>query len=150
VTDPIRDLAHDHADLNQRVVAITSLLRTGEPDPELHDELVLALGHFREDLFLHFAREEEALFPFIATAVPELAVQIEAMAVAHDTICGALARTCHMAENDAELAAIAPVFERFQLVYADHASAESLLLRSLDRRLGPAQREQLAALVAGI
>ncbi|HEX5058696.1 MAG TPA: hemerythrin domain-containing protein [Kofleriaceae bacterium] len=150
MTDPIRNLSHDHADLNQRVVAIASLLRTQAPDPETHDELVLALGHLREDLFLHFAREEEAVFPFIATTVPELAAQIDAMATAHDTICGALARACHLAENDAAVDAIAPVFERFQVVYADHASAESILLRSLDRKLQPAQRDELAALVAGI
>lgn len=150
MTDPIRDLSHDHAGLNQRVVAIAAVLRSWQTDPEISDELVLAIGELREQLFLHFAREEEGLFPFIANAVPELAPQVEKMALAHDTICGALARTCYLAETDGQPAMIVALFERFQVIYADHASAESLLLRSLDGRLDPAQREALGALVAGV
>ena len=150
MSDPIDELTHDHGDLNRKVVSIAALLRTPTAQPDQHEELVIALADLRDQLFLHFAREEEGLFPFIANALPELAPQVETMSVAHDTICGALARTCHLAETNAEHTALVSLFERFQAAYADHASAESLVLKSLDRELGAAQREQLAALVAGI
>jgi hemerythrin len=148
MNDPIRDLAHDHADLNHRVLAIAALLR--EVPENVHDEVHLALSELRDQLFLHFAREEEGVFPFIAHALPQLAQQVDQMTSAHDTICGALARTCHLAERDGDVATLASLFERFQVAYADHASAEALLLRSLDRRLDAQQRDQLFTLVAGI
>jgi hypothetical protein len=150
MTDPVHALVHDHADLNQRVVAIAASLRAAATDAELVDEVVLALAQLRDQLFLHFAREEEGLFPFIAHVLPDLAHRVDQMGIAHDTICGALARACHSAETDAELGIVISLFERFQVAYADHASAEALLLRSLDQRLDRAQRDTLAGLVAGI
>jgi len=150
--DPVQDLVHDHADINRRVLALGAAIRALDRNNAsgMAVALVSQLGELRELLFLHFAREEEALFPFVAEAVPELAGQVHDMALAHDAICGALARMYHLAAANAELNVILAVFARFEAAYASHAEAEAELLRRLTGRLDGAQRAQLAELVRGL
>lgn len=147
-SDPVSDLAHDHAELNRRVLDLGAIIggRRAAREPTL----ATRLSDLREHLFLHFAREEEGLFPFVAEQLPELAQQVDAMALAHDAICGALARMCHMAASEAQPSALLRVFERFEAAYATHASSEGELLRTLEGRLDADQRTQLAALVRGL
>jgi iron-sulfur cluster repair protein YtfE (RIC family) len=152
MTDPVEDLVHDHADINRRVLALGAAIRA--LDRNHGNGMAVALVHqmaeLRELLFLHFAREEEGLFPFVSDTVPDLAEQIGAMALAHDAICGGLARMCHLAATNAEIAAIVTVFSRFEVTYASHSEMEAELLHTLGSRLDRAQREQLAALVQGL
>lgn len=150
--DPVEDLVHDHADINRRVLALGSTIRTLDRDDGngMAVALVTRLGELRELLFLHFAREEEGLFPLVAEAMPELADEVAAMAMAHDAICGGLARMYHLAAANADLPTILAVFTRFEIAYAGHAQTEANLLRTLHGRLDPAQRAQLAELVRGL
>jgi hypothetical protein len=152
MTDPVQDLVHDHADINRRVLALGSAIRAldCEDGNGLALALVTRIGELREQLFLHFAREEEGLFPFVSEAVPELAEQVHAMALAHDAICGGLARTYHLAATNAEVKAITAVFLRFEAAYASHAEIEAQLLRTLGSRFGPEHHARLAALVDGL
>lgn len=150
--DPVQELVHDHADINRRVLALGAAIRAlARPDG---DGMAIALAHrldeLRELVFLHFAREEEGLFPFVSEAVPELADRAQDMATAHDAICGGLARMCHLAATNAELALVLAVFTRFEAAYASHADAEAALLHELTARLDAAQRAQLAELVRGL
>lgn len=137
MTDPVLLMTHDHGEINRRVLAlgiqVRALGRTGSTSAPLAGPV----GELREQLFTHFAREEEGLFPFVLEAVPELAEQVRVMEVAHDTICGALSRMCHLAATDAPLAAIAAVLDRFENVYAVHAEAEHEVLESLLLRSAP-------------
>jgi hypothetical protein len=146
--DPIGDIAHDHADLNRRVLELKGLL--GGRGANREPALVTLMRELRENLFLHFAREEEGLFPFVSEHVPDLADQVQAMAIAHDAICGAVARMVHLASADAKPPTLVPVFERFQAAYASHAKTEAELLRNLRGRLDADQRTQLALLVRGL
>ncbi|HEY0482910.1 MAG TPA: hemerythrin domain-containing protein [Kofleriaceae bacterium] len=150
--DPVQELVHDHSDINRRVLALGSAIRALDRNDGHGMALALThrLGELRELLFLHFAREEEGLFPFVAEAVPELADQVQAMALAHDAICGGLARMYHLASANADLAVILAVFARFETAYASHADTEAELFRQLGRRLDPAQRARLADLVRGL
>jgi hypothetical protein len=152
MTDPIHELAHDHADINRRVFALGAAVRALDRDDGdgMALALVTRLGELRELLFLHFAREEEGLFPFVSETVPDLAEQVHAMAVAHDAICGGLARMYHLAVANAEIAAIISVFTRFEIAYASHAEVEAEILQTLGGRLDREQRERLAALVRGL
>jgi len=104
MTDPLDDLAHDHADINRRVLAVGASIRAldCEDGNGLAVALASQLDELREMMFLHFAREEEGLFPFVSELVPDLADQVRAMELAHDSICGGLARMCHLATANAE------------------------------------------------
>src|SRR5215510_6134769 len=152
MTDPVQELVHDHADINRRVLALGSSLRALDRNDGngMALALVSRFGELRELLFLHFAREEEGLFPFVSDTVPELAGQVHAMALAHDAICGGLARMYHLASANADLTVILAVFARFEAVYASHAETEAELLHQLSTRLDPAQRARLAELVHGL
>jgi hypothetical protein len=152
MTDPVEDLVHDHADINRRVLTLGSAIRALDRNDGngMALALVTRLGELRELLFLHFAREEEGLFPFVAEAVPELAEQVHAMAVAHDAICGGLARMYHLASTNEDLAVILVVFARFEAAYGSHADTEATLLHELSQKLDPAQRAQLSELVRGL
>jgi iron-sulfur cluster repair protein YtfE (RIC family) len=152
ITDPVQDLAHDHADINRRVLALGTAIRAlGRDECDgLALALVAQLGELRELLFLHFAREEEGLFPFVSEAVPALAEQVHAMALAHDAVCGALARMYHLAAANLEVMALAAVFARFEAAYASHAEVEAELLQKLGDQLDGDQRARLAELVRGL
>lgn len=152
MTDPVQELVHDHADINRRVLALGSAIRALDRNDGngMALALVSLLGELRELLFLHFAREEEGLFPFVSDTVPELADQVHAMALAHDALCGGLARMYHLASANADLTVILAVFARFEATYASHAQTEAELLHQLGARLDPAQRTGLAELVRGL
>lgn len=142
MADPIADLVHDHADLNRRVLELGAIF-----DGRSERSLVEALHELREQLFMHFAREEEGLFPFVAEAMPDLAERCNAMALAHDTICGVVARMYYMAAVSPVLATLRPFYDRFAAAYSEHAGVEAEVLRSLGGRLDREQREALVALV---
>ena len=150
-SDPVHELAHDHEDLNRRVFEVGSVLRALQRDGgDVALALVTPLGDLREQLFHHFAREEEGLFPFVADTVPELADQVGAMAQAHDAICGAVVRMFHLAAGNSELTPLVAIYERFETAYVAHAKTEAALLESLNDHLVPEQRARLAALVDGL
>ena len=144
--DALAHLGHDHADINRRVLAVAATLR--EPTSVLR--LVGPLTELRDQLFFHFAREEEGLFPFVAETFAELAPEVDRMAGAHDTICGGLARLLYLATSTASPAALVAVFERFQTAYAEHHAAETALFARLDTQLAAEQRGRLAELIAGL
>lgn len=152
MNDPVQDLVHDHADLNRRVLALGTTIRALDRDEGngMALALVTRLGELRELLFLHFAREEEGLFPYVAETVPDLADQIQEMAVAHDAICGGLARMYHLSAANSEIAVITQVFTRFEAAYARHAEVEAELLGQLTARLSPEQLARLSELVHGL
>jgi iron-sulfur cluster repair protein YtfE (RIC family) len=152
ITDPLHDLAHDHAHLTRRVFALSTCIEAlrRSDGPTTASVLGDLLEELREPLFLHFVREEEGLFPFVAELASELAHRVQAMATAHDAICGALARMCQLAAIDAPLASLVGVFERFEAAYAEHARTEATFLHELESRLDDAQRRRLAELVRGL
>jgi iron-sulfur cluster repair protein YtfE (RIC family) len=144
--DPVRDLAHDHAELSRRVHELSATLAAHQAPAPLLPEL----QELRDHMFLHVAREEEGLFPLVSEWIPELADQVLAMVSAHDAICGALARMIHIARAEADAASFSGLLARFQTAYAEHAKAEALLLRRIDAGLDAAQRVQLAELVRSL
>lgn len=148
--DAVQQFAHDHAAINVRIVKLAALVRALDPHAAATAAtLADPLAELREELFLHFAREEEGLFPFIEKILPRLATNLTAMIATHDAICGALVRTHHLAANDATVTTISAAFERFVDAYVARASAEGALLESLASQLDDAQRAQLALIVAG-
>jgi iron-sulfur cluster repair protein YtfE (RIC family) len=147
-SDPVLELMHDHEDLNHLVRDIAALVR-GDGLAAAMPGLAAQLVELREHLFLHFAREEEGLFPYVATALDDLADEVAAMVSAHDTVCGAVARMIHAAQAS-DPAPIAGLFERFEVSYTLHARAERTLLQRLADRLSPGQRAELVLLLRGL
>jgi iron-sulfur cluster repair protein YtfE (RIC family) len=153
--DPVKEFQHDHGALNKRVLDLAALVREVERDragPELRGRLAEALHDLRDHLFLHFAREEEGLFPFVEAAFPDLGKMVTSMVAAHDGLCGTLARMTHevSANKDGATGPVAAIFSRFETAYADHAQRERKLLDKIGPRLRPKQREALAELVRGL
>jgi hypothetical protein len=111
--------------------------------------LAAQLIELREHLFLHFAREEEGLFPYVATALPDLADELAAMVTAHDAVCGAVARMIHVVQGG-DAAPVPVLFDRFELSYTLHARSERSLLQGLGERMSPGQRAELILLLRGL
>ncbi len=151
MTDSVQDLAHDHREINRQVFTVGALLHAAEREPAKLPALAAALSGLHDLLFSHFAREEEALFPFLAETFAELAPRVHDMIAAHDRICGALTRALYLAtQPTTNLAAIRAMYDRFELAYSTHASKEASLLHDLDAGLTPAQRATLTALIADL
>lgn len=146
--DPVLEFQHDHEDLNQLVRDIGELVRSDHLDATLPG-LAAQLVELREHLFLHFAREEEGLFPYVTTALPDLGDELATMITAHDAVCGAVARMIHVAQSG-DPAPLPVLFDRFELSYTLHARAERTLLQGLGERLSPGQRAELILLLRGL
>jgi iron-sulfur cluster repair protein YtfE (RIC family) len=146
--DPVSELMHDHEDLNLLVRDIGELVRGDDPAAAI-PALAAQLVELREHLFLHFAREEEGLFPYVASGLPDLEEEVAAMVSAHDTVCGAVARMIHAAQAG-DPAPLATLFERFEMSYTLHARAERALLQRLADRLSSGQRAELVLLLRGL
>jgi len=154
-TDAILDLQHDHEGLDARVEEVAVLIR-GLADPAAaptRAAVAAEVGELSEELLHHFAREEEGLFPFVTTALPDLEAPVADLLVAHDAVCGALARIVHAlhappsADEPAGDARVEILLDRFEQSYRDHAARERALLGAVAGRVTPAQRAELAARV---
>jgi iron-sulfur cluster repair protein YtfE (RIC family) len=148
--DPVATLVHDHGAINRILLELGNEMESLRKGEEINPDLADELHALRDLLFLHFAQEEEGLFPFVAEALPALADQVGSMAAAHDGICGGLSRLIHMLETQADTATTLGVFDRFEHAYSEHARLETMLLAAVDQQLTAAQRAQLAELVRGL
>ena len=156
-SDPLHQLEHDHTDITRLVVSLRHLLdettRTnGAAD---HRELRDCLTQLREQLLLHFAREEEGLFPFIRARAPQMEARVTALESAHDTVCGGVVRMASLAAGQGpippdRLDHLRTIFTRFEPAYATHSQSEQALLRELGDRLDPTHRAELADLLRGL
>ena len=158
--DPIFRLEHDHTHLSRLVAelrdALTAIRAGRDEAGERREEFASVLGGLASELFEHFAREEEGLFPFIQERFPELRSAIAEIERAHDRICGAASRVLALLDGGArkgeplaehDFALVASLFDRFDADYAAHARNEADFLRALAPRLDVGQRESLAEIL---
>lgn len=158
LSDPLDELAHDHGELSALIFEVLHALESKtEPPPPPVEQAWLRdhLGALREALLLHFAREEEGLFPFVEQRFPEATLRVAAMVAAHDGMCGAVTRMAYLAEQGAEvfprqLPTITASFTRFLDGYVTHSRLETELVDELAARLDPGQRAALAELIVGL
>jgi iron-sulfur cluster repair protein YtfE (RIC family) len=153
--DPLIALEHDHVHLSRLVAELrhmTAELLRQDARPEVSEEIAATLASLRDDLFEHFAREEEALFPYLAGALPDLGPTIARLEGAHDRICGGISRLHAIATTgDAGLrdhrALVAQLFARFDAEYVEHARQEGEFLRGLAQRLDDDRRQHVRRLM---
>lgn len=156
--DPLLALEHDHVHLSRLVAELrqmTAELLRDDRRADLSEEIIATLSSLRDDLFEHFGREEEALFPFLTEQLPDLGPAIERLEGAHDRICGGISRLLALAATgDAGLrehrALVAQLFSRFDAEYVEHARHESEFLRSLGPRLSDEHRAHVRRVMDGV
>lgn len=152
--DPLDELSHDHRHLAELVLEVRTMLAAGEIGASERAELADAVGRLRDELLVHFAREEEGLFPFLHDRVEVLRQRVEALRAGHDSVCGAVSRLHYAVGHDAASGG-APqswqdAFARFEGLYAVHAREELSLLREVSTKLPPAARAELKAILEGL
>jgi hypothetical protein len=162
--DPLFRLEHDHTHLSRLVADLREALaaiRAGRDETgERREEFASVLGGLAAELFEHFAREEEGLFPFLQERLPDMRPAIADIERAHDRICGAASRILALLDGatrkgapgssglaEQDFALVASLFDRFESAYAAHARNEADFLRSLAPRLDVRQREALAEIL---
>jgi iron-sulfur cluster repair protein YtfE (RIC family) len=154
--DPIAELSHDHSHLGALVQAVRGTLASVERKEssweDARTELEDGAESLREGLLLHFAREEEALFPFVEGRLPELADRVAKLLADHDAVVVRASELCRIVETTGTNAPpqCISAFARFEETYAAHAQAEHGLLRDVDAALDQESRSNLRALLAAI
>jgi hemerythrin-like domain-containing protein len=154
--DPLRELLHDHGQLGRLVLAVGSAMtriENGETDSDgAVTELIDGVDSLREALFVHFARENEILFPFVENQLPAFEAQVGQLRSEHDAVCARaveLTRAVDLASRDGVgFATCVSRFEAFVELYGKHAHAEQELLQHVDSALGAGDREVLRDLLA--
>lgn len=155
--DPIQELAHDHRELSGLLIAVhDALARVDRGKAKLEDELDEirdGVESFRDALLVHFAREQEALLPFVTRHVPAVQERAEAIIVGeHDRISAALIELAKQTSRlDAStLASWRETLSRFEALYSAHTQSELAFLTDVDRALenDPLATQQLRKLLA--
>jgi iron-sulfur cluster repair protein YtfE (RIC family) len=154
MTDPVRQFEHSHAALTALASEIRDVVHTRAPSEAILAQLGPQLTRLRDELLVHFAKEEEGLFPFVRAHVPTKESIVDRLGSAHDAICGAIVRLAHLvAQHDKRGAAHAMLLEhygRFESAYAAHSREESELFEELGRALNTQQRAELAEILRGL
>lgn len=156
--DPLLALEHDHVHLSRLVADLRAMIAELSAEPpraDLAEEITATLGALRDDLFEHFGREEEALFPYLMETLPDLRAVVARLEDAHDRICGTLSRIHAVGAKGGsalrdQRPLVTQLFGRFEAEYVAHARNESEFLRSLAARLGEEDRLRVRAIMRDV
>ena len=157
--DALRELDHDHVGMGRLVGDLretAEAVREGRLSvADAYTRFSDGLGELREEIFHHFAREEEGLFPLVVRELPDLEEEVETIARAHDGICGAAARLGHLADQGQEaftsqISTVLSLFERFDRSFVAHSEGERAFIARVAVRLDDRQRAELSALLRGL
>lgn len=151
--DPVEALVHDHGHLSALLLDVSATaerVREGELGwDEAIPEMEHAAGLLRDALLEHFAKEEEALFPFVEEKIPRFAERCGVVRADHDVVCGkldALLRACRTRDH----AAVVTTLAEFERAYAVHSQKELELLREVATALDAEGRKALRELMEGL
>ncbi|MFO0661375.1 MAG: hemerythrin domain-containing protein [Polyangiaceae bacterium] len=153
--DPVSQLEHDHVHMSQLVDDLRGLVNAADLNAlsaDQHTLLLDTLTALHDDLLVHFAQEEEGLFPFSLAICQTRGQRIAQILATHDGLCGSVGRMLSIAQRGLEhfntsRAAFAALFRRFDESYVSHARDECAFLRSLHPRLDNDRRNQLLQLL---
>ena len=158
--DVIGQLEHDHLFIERMVEelrdGIQGALR-GDCDPaDLLDTFIEFLDAADEELFEHFDREEQVVFPFLLENVPDAAESIRRLEYAHDRMCGATSRMQRIVNQGDPQAflenfdTLVALFARFDANFGRHSREEIAIFHTLGNQLTRAQLETLQQMLAEI
>lgn len=151
MADTILGLEHEHTAFSEAVANVKALIAEDRGPAQRNLVLRVRLQSLCDELLVHFAREEESLFPYLLRHFPDATEAIETLLSGHEIVCGSLVRLTHMVDRGGvDPVMSAALFERFEKAYAAHAREEVALLRTFGERLNEDQRRELARLVEGL
>lgn len=156
MTDPVSEFEHSHDRLTSLAMELRrSVAASHDAAFKSWDTLVEQVHSLREELLLHFAKEEEGLFPFVRAHIPAKIDAVNRMERAHDTICGTVVRLGYLLKRppidpDATLPQLHSLHERFERAYADHSREEKELFSELGTSLDSHKRAALIELLLGL
>jgi iron-sulfur cluster repair protein YtfE (RIC family) len=153
LTDPIQTFEHDRIRCSELVRTVSDRVRTSRRRAPSGKQLVNRIERLRDELFAHFAREEEGLFPFIVAQLPKARQTVDRLIAAHDAICEGLSQLLLLASqagSATDPASIDAVLVRFNALYEEHANTEMGLLREIDEQLDKTQRVRLRQFIRGL
>lgn len=157
--DSVDKLEHDHVHLSRLVEGMRESLREairGEKDGEsLRADLEEFLDLVQEELFEHFGKEEEGLFPWVIERLPDTRDRVASLEQGHDRICGVASRLQHIATAETadlseHLDTLVTLFARFDAYFTKHAREEWELFTHVRTRLDAPERRELARLLDAI
>lgn len=156
MADPINELAHDHRELSNLLLAVRDALsRVERGESKLEDELHEirdGIEVFREALLEHFAREQESLLPFVAVRLPAVSDRVDQLITEHDRIAEtvtALLKDLPKVDSTRDLSSFRASLTSFEELYASHSKAELRFLENVATALtnDPLATEQLRELL---
>ena len=118
---------------------------------DLAEDMADGFSPLAEELFEHFDREEQTLFPFILKCVPSFSSAVDGMIASHDRISGAMSRINRLLQTGAltedNFDAFVALFARFDASFVKHSQQEASLLEALSAQLEPEGQTELQAML---
>lgn len=151
--DPIGELSHDHSALSALLLAVRDVLQRSGIGVEPHDAVELRDGveALRDEMLLHFAKEEEALLPFVIERFASMRQRAEALRTDHEAVCRSAEELLRASERalaaSQALADCRASLRALEELYTKHTQSELALLRDVDELLDEGARAQLRTLV---
>jgi iron-sulfur cluster repair protein YtfE (RIC family) len=152
---PSKTLENDHFRLGSEVAQLhdrITQLRADAASDAARTEVVPVIARLLEQLFAHFAREEEVLFPYLQSAGLLSPTQLAQLLSAHDRICGTAARIHGLAVasklSQDDLGLLFSLFERFESEFTAHSEFEGEFLANVASSLDSEHESHLAELLA--
>src|SRR6266568_2692372 len=97
---------HDHLELSGSVAALRGVVEAVENGrwsaDDAYESFANQVEQLVERLIVHFDREEQGLFPFLARELPENVPTLGRLESAHDAVCGALLRIAGIVRTSPE------------------------------------------------
>ena len=140
--DPFSALERNREELDRDVRELAAFLG-GSGVATLPAHLAGMIADVRDELVVHFVREEEGLFPVLARHA-ELEPAVDRLIAIHDEICATASRLVYLAQSGSLIDTLIPIFRRFEAAYARNVDGERSLLERAAGTLTPAERADLA------
>ncbi len=155
---PTQLLTEEHQAVLQKLAAMEKDLARLDEREAISAELKELMAFFKTDFWVHFTKEEEALFPEIETFLPRDAGPLGVMLMEHedlrktnDVIQKAAAEYLAGDGNEATETTLREQGTKFIEVLSGHIEKEdNILFRMADMHLDQKQVEKIAALFAKI
>lgn len=151
---PTDILREEHENVLQKLDEFERIMRRLDEKAAISEELRKLASFFNTDFWLHFAKEEEALFPVIESFIPReggptgvMLIEHEDLRATNDRIQEAVRRYLNVLNNSEEKDIIQEHVSHFIGLLREHIHKEdNILFRMADMHLDGTQGERIIQL----